>query len=155
MNMSRYCPGKPALRLVKGKKHCEQCGTKHINGFYFRGDLFGFDSIGNSIYGYGAIALETARICKMPYEQLEFLGSSIPHLQKMITTLLASKLNQANNMLSDSRYLGADKRLLLFLKGLCERNRIQSQNRKARIHLPMSKSDIASRGLFFQTGEGL
>lgn len=128
---------------VKVEKTLEY-GTKYVNGFYFRGDLFGFDSIGNSTYGYDAIALETARICKIPYEQLQSIGSSNPHLQRMITTLLASKLNQANNMLSDSRYLGADKRLLLFLKDLCERNLIQSRNRKGRIHLPMSKSDIAS-----------
>lgn len=205
MNKSRYCPGKLRLRLVNGKQHCEECGTKHlclnawldkefisdidkitlargtlqageaiyrmedrfrslfivqagsvkvektlehgtrhVNGFYFRGDLFGFDSIGNSIYGYDAIALETTRICRIPYDQLELLGSSIPHLQKMITTLLAGRINQANNMLIDCRYLGADKRLLYFLKGLCERNLVESQNRKGRIHLPMSKSDIAS-----------
>lgn len=128
---------------VKVEKTLEY-GTKHVSGFYFRGDLFGFDSIGNSIYGYDAVALETTRICKIPYEKLELLGSSIPHLQKMITTLLAGKMNQVNNLLIDSRYLGADKRLLLFLKGLCERNLVSSQNRKGRIHLPMSKSDIAS-----------
>ena len=128
---------------VKVEKTLEY-GTKHVNGFYFQGDLFGFKSIGNTTYGYDAIALETTRICKIPYNKLESLCSSIPHLQKMITTLLAGKMNQANEMLIDSRYMAADKRLLLFLKGLCERNLVQIQNNKGRIHLPMSKSDLAS-----------
>jgi len=128
---------------VKVEKILED-GTNHVNGFYFRGDLFGFDSIGGALYNYDAIALETTRICIIPYDKLESLGSLVPRLQNMITTLLAGKLQQTNNLLIDSRYLSADKRLLIFLNNLCERNLVQSQNGKGRIHLPMPKTDIAS-----------
>jgi len=205
MNMSRYCHGKPSLRLVKRKQQCEQCdtkrlclntwldkelisdidqitlvgdtfqkgqaiykvedrfsslfivqsgsvkvekmledGTNHVNGFYFSGDLLGLDSIGNALYNYDAIALETTRICKIPYHKLEMIGSSIPHLQQRFISLLSSKMHQTNNILLDSRYLSADKRLLLFIKHLCERNHVQNGSVKGRIHLPMSKTDIAS-----------
>ena len=52
--------------------------------FTFRGDLLGLDSIGNALYNYDAIALETTRVCKMPYDQLEMLGSLFPRLQQKI-----------------------------------------------------------------------
>ncbi len=128
---------------VKVEKTLED-GTHHVNGFYFRGDLLGLDSIGNKLYNYDAIALETTKICKIPYGQLEILSSSIPRLQQKIISLLSSKMHQANNLLIDSRYLSADKRLLLFLKSLCERNLLQTRGGKSKIYLPMPKSDIAS-----------
>lgn len=203
--MSRYRPGKPLLRLVNGRQHCEQCdtrqrcmnawldreltgaidrivvaraafqkgqaiyqaeerfrslfiiqsgsvkvekiledGTNHVHGFYFRGDLFGLDSFGSALYDYDAMALETTKICKIPYDQFEILCSSNPRLQKMIVSLISGKMQQSNNLLLDSRYLSADKRLLLFLKDLCERNLALPRGSKGRINLPMSKSDIAS-----------
>ena len=205
MNKSRYCPGKPSLRLIKEKQHCEQCGTlqlclsawldkelisdidqitldrgtfhtgqaiyrmedrfrslfiiqsgsvkveksledgiKHVNGFYFSGDLFGLDSIGNVRCDYDAIALETTRICEITYDKLELLSSSIPRLQQMFISLLGNKMHQTNNLLINSRYLNAEKRLLLFLKNLCERNLVQVKSNKDRLHLPMTKADIAS-----------
>jgi CRP/FNR family transcriptional regulator len=128
---------------VKVEKILED-GTNHVKGFYFHGDLFGLDSIGNVLYNYDAIALDTTRICQIPYDQLEMLGSSNPLLQKRIISLLSGKMHQINNLLLDSRYLSADKRLLLFLKSLCERNLVHTRNGKGKIHLPMSKSDIAS-----------
>lgn len=128
---------------VKVEKTIEH-GTNHVNGFYFRGDLLGLDSIGNALYNYDAIALETTRVCKMPYDQLEMLGSLFPRLQQKIISLLSSKVHETNNMLIDNRYLSADKRLLLFLNSLCERNLMQTKSGKDRIHLPMSKTDIAS-----------
>lgn len=72
------------------------------------------------------------------------LGSSNPRLQKRIVSLLSSKVHQTNNLLADSRYLSAEKRLLLFLKSLCDRNLAQTKSGKGRIHLPMAKTDIAS-----------
>jgi CRP/FNR family transcriptional regulator len=128
---------------VKVEKILED-GTNHVNGFYFRGDLLGLDSIGNAVYNYDAIALETTRICKIPYNQLEMLGSSIPRLQQRFISILSSKMHQTNKILLDTRYLSADKRLLLFIKSLCERNLVQSESGKGVIHLPMSKTDIAS-----------
>jgi CRP/FNR family transcriptional regulator len=128
---------------VKVEKTLED-GTHHVNGFYFRGDLLGLDSIGNNQYNYDAIALETTRICKIPYAQLEMLSSSIPRLQQKIISLLSSKMHQTNNLLIDNRYLSADKRLLLFLKSLCERDLLQTRGSKSRIYLPMPKTDLAS-----------
>jgi CRP/FNR family transcriptional regulator len=119
-------------------------GTCHVNGFYFPGDLLGLDSIGNKRYNYDAIALETTEICKIPYARLEVLSASIPRLQQKIISLLSSKIHHTNNLLIDNRYLSADKRLLLFLKSLCERNLMQTRNGKRRLYLPMPKSDIAS-----------
>ena len=118
-------------------------GIKHVNGFYLSGDLFGLDSIGNTLYGYDAIALETTRICEIPYDRLALLSSSIPRLQVMFISLLGNKVHQTNNRLIDTRYLSAESRLLLFLKGLCERNLIQIKSNKGRLHLPMTKTDIA------------
>lgn len=129
--------------LVKVEKILEN-GTNHVSGFYFRGDLFGLKSIGRAEYGYDAIALETTRVCEIPYQRLAALGLSIPRLQQKMINLLGSELHQLDDLLVDGRHLNAEKRLLLFLRNLCERNRIQSRNNTGRLHLPMTKTDIAS-----------
>ena len=128
---------------VKVEKTLED-GTNHVNSFYFRGDLLGLDAIGNTFYNYDAVSLETTRVCKIPYEHLEILGSSFPRLQQRIISLISSKIYESNNLLLNSRYLSADKRLLLFIKSLCDRNLVHSKSGNGRVHLPMSKGDIAS-----------
>jgi CRP/FNR family transcriptional regulator len=128
---------------VKVEKTLED-GTKHVNGFFFTGDLFGLDSIGKSLYEYDAIALETTRICEIAYDKIELLSSSIPRLQKLFISLLGNKVHQTNNLLIDGRYLSAEKRLLLFLKSLCERNLVHIKSNKGRLNLTMTKADIAS-----------
>ena len=128
---------------VKVEKTLED-GTKHVNGFYFSGDLFGLDSIGNSLYEYDAIALESTIICEIAYDKIELLSSSKPRLQKRLISLLGNKVHQTNNLLINGRYLSAEKRLLLFLKSLCERNLVHIKSNKGRLNLTMTKADIAS-----------
>ena len=129
--------------LVKVEKILED-GTNQVTGFCFSGDLFGLKSIGHAHYGYDAIALETTKICEITYSGLEALCASYPSLQQLLITLLGNKLQQANELLFDGRQLCAEQRLLRFIKGLCERKLLWCGDDRSRLHLPMSKTDIAS-----------
>ena len=128
---------------VKLQKALED-GTNHVQDFYFRGDLFGLESVGSDVYGFDAIALEKITVCEIPYDQLDAFNVSTEQLHGMFSSLLGNKVRQSNHLLLQGRYMVAEQRLMLFLKSLCDRNLLQIENNRGRISLPMSKVDIAS-----------
>jgi len=119
-------------------------GNSHISGFYFPGDVIGLESIGDEQYNYNAIALEKTWVCEIPLDRLESLGQSIIAVQQTIITLLGKRVHQADDMLTRGRYLSSEQRLLVFFEMLCKRYFIQTIDSKKKLHLPMSKVDIAS-----------
>jgi CRP/FNR family transcriptional regulator len=129
--------------LVKVEKILED-GTNHVTGFYFSGDLFGLKSIGQLHYGYDASALETTKICEIPYSEFEELAIAVPRLGRLMITLLGDKVQQATELLFNGRQLSAERRLMRFLRYLSERNREWEYSGQGRLDLPMSKTDIAS-----------
>lgn len=55
-------------------------GDLQITGFYFPGDILGFNSFGQTLENYGAIALESATICKTPLVEYERIEAQYPAL---------------------------------------------------------------------------
>jgi CRP/FNR family transcriptional regulator len=121
-----------------------QDGANLVSGFYFSGELIGIEAIGDHKYRNDAIALEKTWVCELPFDELESLCSSIPLLQKRIMVLLGQKIRHTNNVVVHGHHLSAEKRVLLFLKNLCESRGIQPVENSTIIPLPMTKGDIAS-----------
>jgi CRP/FNR family transcriptional regulator len=120
-------------------------GTKVVEGFYFSGDIFGMEAIGNKQYHYDAIALEPTWICHIPFEQLESLCCFNAQLQHRLLELLGQRIRQAHTIIGRGRYMKTDERLLLFLESLCKRKVMKDVvSRHESIYLPMTKGDIAS-----------
>ncbi len=117
-------------------------GVNLVDGFYFPGQLVGVDAIGDTHYRNDAVAMETTWVCEIPYSKLQSLCIQIPQLQKNIFKLLGSHIRQINDNMVHSRYLSAEKRVLLFLETLSESNVIK-KNTSGQVHLPMSKGDMA------------
>jgi len=128
---------------VKVKKTLDWGGDV-IEGFYFSGDLFGLDSLDDRIQGYDAIALAETEICQIPLKQFEELGTSIPQLQQLFVSELASKIRQKTDRLNIERYLTAEDRVRLFLIEIFERNHEQINTNNGKFPLPMAKTDIAA-----------
>lgn len=119
-------------------------GNLHVSGFYFHGDLIGLDSIGEHCYNHDAIALEQTWLCELPFEKLESVGDTHPQLHHTLTRQLGQRIRNSDAVLLRDRYQGAEKRLLLFFRSLCERNLAVVERGRCRLALPMSKTDIAS-----------
>jgi len=118
-------------------------GAYDVEGFYFRGDLFGLDSLDDRIQGYDAIALAETEICQIPLKQFEELSTSIPRLQQLFVSELANQIRQKMDRLYNERHLNAEDRVRLFLKEIFERNREQINSNNGKFPLPMTKIDIA------------
>ena len=118
-------------------------GRKVVSGFYFSGDLLGIASIGDTHYRNDAIALTTTRVCQIPFSKLERLSCEIPALRQEVLVRLATRIRNTEQAIVNCQYLKADIRVLVFLKHLSERMGF-NQNGSTRIHLTMTKYDIAS-----------
>ncbi|MBW1803789.1 MAG: helix-turn-helix domain-containing protein [Deltaproteobacteria bacterium] len=121
-----------------------QGGNRDVSGFYFAGELTGIESIGDARYNNDAIALETTWVCELPFHQLELLCGAIPALQRQILILLGEKIRRTNSIVVQGRHMKAEKRVMYFLHNLCRREALRHNNRSKKVHLPMTKGDIAS-----------
>ena len=119
-------------------------GNYHISGFYFSGDLIGLESVDDEQYNYDAIALAKTCVCEIPLARLSSLDESVVPAQKTIMMLLGKRIRQADDLLTNARYLSAEQRLLIFFEMLCKRYFVQVIDNKQKLQLPMSKGDIAS-----------
>ncbi len=118
-------------------------GTPLIHGFYFNGELIGIEAVGDVKYQSDAVALETTRVCELPFDQIELLCSRIPQLQHEILELLGKRIRYTNRTIVQGRYLSADRRFLLFLNDLYQRKGVMTTNGRRTVTLPMTKGDIA------------
>jgi len=101
------------------------------------------DSLDERIQGYDAIALDETEICEIPLKKFEKLGTSVPRLQQLFVSELASKIRQKTDRLNNERHLSTEDRVRLFLKEIFERNREQIKRNNGKFPLPMTKIDIA------------
>lgn len=120
-------------------------GEKFVVGFYYAGELLAIESIGTNVYGSDCIAMESAIICKIPYQAFLRFSSSVPGLQQNFTNLLAQRIRISNLSHMRRCSLPATWRLLYFLYDFAHRRCLLHKAKKnVDICLPMSKSDIAN-----------
>jgi CRP/FNR family transcriptional regulator len=117
-------------------------GANMVDGFYFIGEMFGVDAIGDDYYRNDAIALETTWVCELPYTKLETLCTLLPELQRKIFMMLGHQIRKINENLVHNRSLSAEKRVLQFLETLSDSN-VVKKNHQCQMQLPMSKGDMA------------
>ena len=118
-------------------------GTNLISGFYFPGDLVGIESIGDPLYRSDAIALTQTIVCEIPFDRLKELFDPIPSLQHEVVMLFAKKIRNTESTFIFDRHMHAEARLLLFLRHIGEYIGIRRPDGSLRLHLPMTKSDVA------------
>lgn len=113
-------------------------GNELIRGFYFTGELLGFDAIYTRHYLFTAVTLSETVVCEIPYDNFLELLHSRPSLQKHILYLISQQLNIGSYLIS----ITAEQRLAAFLIDLS--TRLHPLEMQLQFILPMSRQDIGN-----------
>ena len=117
-------------------------GEERVVGFHLPGELIGLDALGADRHRCDAIALTTANVCEVPFEQLAEVASHVPALQHQLLRVIGRSVGRDQDHLDMLVRRQASERIALFLHGLSERFRHIGQS-ATQFRLPMSREDIA------------
>ena len=130
---------------------CDSKGREQITGFYLPGDIAGLDGPAENRHSNSAQVLQTSSVCRLPFNQLEQLGSQVPGLQRNLLQLLSREIVHEQHQLRLMGSASAQTRVATFVLGLSTRQHRQ-QFSATDITLPMSRGDIANfLGLTLET----
>lgn len=113
-------------------------GNELIQGFYFSGEVLGFEAIYTGHYLFSARALSDSVICEIPYDNFLELLELHPELQKHILYIMSQQLNMGNYLFS----ITAEQRLAAFLIDLSFR--LHPSDIQTNFILPMSRQDMGN-----------
>jgi len=141
-----------ALRSGSLKLHLlDAQGNNQVLGFYFPGEILGFDAIDKKMHLCNAEVLETSSYCAFPFAALSEVCLSVPDLQRQIFRLMSRELTYENELLLTIGKKGAEERLATFLISLSGRFQ-QLGYSPTEIKLSMARQEIASYlGLTIET----
>ncbi|MDI1352758.1 MAG: helix-turn-helix domain-containing protein [bacterium] len=113
-------------------------GNELIRGFYFSGEVLGFEAIYSRHYLFSAVALSETVVCEIPYDNFLELLQLNTSLQKQILHLMSQQLTVGSYLSS----ITAEQRLAAFLLDLAER--LNPVERQLEFLLPMSRQDMGN-----------
>lgn len=117
-------------------------GEEQVLGFHLPGDLIGLDALGAGLHRCDAIALTTANVCELPFEDLASVASQLPSLQQQLLRVIGYSGDRDHDHMEILVRRQANERIALFLHGLGERYGLIGL-RTDTFKLPMSREDIA------------
>lgn len=117
-------------------------GEEHVVGFHLPGELIGLDALGEGRHRCEAVALTTANVCEVPFEQLATVAAQLPSLQQQLLRVIGQSVGRDQDHMGMLVRRQANERIALFLHGLGERLGHIGQS-STQIKLPMSREDIA------------
>ena len=62
-------------------------GNTHITGFYYPGELLGFDGLSEAGHHCDVIAVEQAQVCELPIDELDVMCGKFPALHREMCTV--------------------------------------------------------------------
>ena len=118
-------------------------GDEQIVGFHMPGELFGFDALGHDEHTCTAVALESTRICELPYSKLNAIAMEVPDLRDHFMHLMSNEIADEHTMMLTLGKKSAEERIAAFLLNLSVRfsKRGFSPNQ---FNLTMSRHDIGN-----------
>lgn len=144
---SIYAVHSGAIKTIK----VTEDGIEQITGFYFPGDIIGLDGLATNTHSNSAIALDTASICVIPYNELERLSVQIPSLQQRFIQLMGKEIVADQQLITLLSQYSAEERIAAFLMNISARNTLRGVS-ATELFLPMSRSDISNYlGLTLET----
>ena len=128
-----------------------EAGEEQIIGFYFPGEILGFDAVDKQEHSCSAVALETTTFCSLPYEKIHEICVQIPDLQNQMFRLMSRELSSENKLLLTINKRTAEERIATFLVSLSSRFHKLGYSAKE-YNLPMSRQEIGNYlGLTIET----
>lgn len=117
-------------------------GEEQVVGFHLPGELIGLDALGADAHRCEAVALTTANVCEVPFDQLEIVAAQVPGLQHQLLRIIGQSVGRDQDHVGMLVRRQANERIALFLHGLSERYR-NIGSAGDHFKLPMSREDIA------------
>jgi CRP/FNR family transcriptional regulator len=115
-------------------------GREHVLGFHLPGEILGLEAIYPEHHVCNAVALDTASVCVLPYDQLMALSGEISGLRTQLFRHMSKDISDAAALAGD---FTAEERVAAFLLGLSKR--FQQRGFSPReFNLTMSRRDIAN-----------
>lgn len=128
-----------------------ESGDEQVIGFHLPGELIGLDALGTGMHRSEAVALTTANVCEVPFDELAHVSAQVPGLQQQLMRVIGQSVGRDHDHMEMLVKRQANERIALFLHGLGERLQHIGQS-ATDIRLPMSREDIASfLGLALET----
>jgi len=123
--------------------HTSHDGTEQILNFYLRGDMLGLGDVESGLHSCSAIALETASICKFPYDKLQSVCLHEPRLYDHLFRMASREIayEQTKTVLRGQKL--SEERFATFILDLSSRNRKNGYSQRE-FNLKMSRHDIAN-----------
>ena len=126
-------------------------GDTQITGFYFQGDVIDLNISNHAEQNYGAVALETATVCKVPLTKFEEMEEQYPALSNAFLKLMSREIILKQRMLFAMSKMTAEQRIADFLVHMSTENKLRGRS-PVIFNLSMLRSDIANYlGLAFET----
>ena len=128
-----------------------ESGEEQIIGFYFPGEILGFDAIESHRHTCSAVALETTTFCTIPYNKLNAICAQVPDFHNQLLRLLSREISNENKLLLTINKRNAEERIATFLVSLSSRFHNLGYSAKE-YNLPMSRQEIGNYlGLTIET----
>jgi CRP/FNR family transcriptional regulator len=126
-------------------------GEEQITGFHFTGDLLGFDALETGRHTHTLEALETAGICRVPFDVVQQLAQADLRLQHLLMKKISRQLGDEHRTIFMLGRMNAEQRLAQFFIRLSQV--MQESGRLAdQLSLSMPRHDIANYlGLALET----
>lgn len=130
---------------------CSEDGEEQVIGFHLPGELIGLDALGEGAHRCDAVALENARVCEVPLEDLNAVAAQVPGLQRQLLRVIGRSMARDQDHLEMMSRRQANDRVMLFLHSLSQRLEVLGKDGSA-FSLPMTREDIGSYlGLVIET----
>lgn len=149
--------GSPLARIYVAREGtfktvaCSEDGEEQVIGFHLPGELIGLDALGEGEHRCDAIALESARVCEVPLEDLHSVAAQVPGLQRQLLRVIGRSMARDQDHLEMMSRRQANDRVMLFLHSLSQRLETLGKDGSA-FSLPMTREDIGSYlGLVIET----
>lgn len=149
--------GSPLVRIYVAREGtfktvaCSEDGEEQVIGFHLPGELIGLDALGEGEHRCDAVALESARVCEVPLEDLHAVAAQVPGLQRQLLRVIGRSMARDQDHLEMMSRRQANDRVMLFLHSLSQRLETLGKDGSA-FSLPMTREDIGSYlGLVIET----
>ena len=126
-------------------------GETQITGFYFQGDVIDLNISNHAKQNYGAVALETATVCKIPIAEFENMVNQSPDLSNVFLKVMSREIVLKHRMMLVMSKMTAEQKVANLLIHLSAENKSRGYS-PVILNLSMTRTDIANYlGLAIET----
>jgi CRP/FNR family transcriptional regulator, anaerobic regulatory protein len=118
-------------------------GEEQVTGFYFPGDIFGLDGIGEKKFMSSAKALEATSICEIDFARFQHLIAELPELQAYFLQLMSHEIIKQQELITLRNKNTAEQRIATFLLFISQRN-VQRKLSPMHFRLAMTRKEIGN-----------